>query len=240
MAESETPTGRGRYRDGRTRRREGYRLGCYLINAGLAAILLFALPTTSARGQDHALLILGDSLTAGLGLDSKDAFPAQLERALRERNRAARVVGAGVSGDTTAGGRARLDWALASAGPNGPDAVIVALGGNDGLRALSPAATEANLNAILSKLKEKGIVTLLAGMRAPPNLGSEYVAAFDPIFGRVSARHDALFYAFMLEGVAAVPALNQADGIHPNAAGVAEMVRRILPTVERLLDRAGG
>ena len=118
--------------------------------------------------------------------------------------------------------------------------MIVALGGNDGLRAMPPEGTEANLNAILAKLKEKGIPTLLAGMRAPPNLGAEYIAAFDSLFDRVATRHDALLYAFILEGVVAVPALNQTDGIHPNAAGVAEMVRRILPSVEKLLDRVRG
>lgn len=191
-----------------------------------------------AAAETESLLILGDSLTVGQGLDAKDAFPAQLERALRARGRAVRVVGAGVSGDTTAGGRTRLEWALA--GANGARAAIVALGGNDGLRGIAPAATEANLDAILARLKEQGIATLVAGMRAPPNLGADYLAAFDPLFGRAAARHGALLYPFLLEGVAATAALNQADGIHPNAAGVAEMVRRILPSVERLLERADG
>lgn len=184
-------------------------------------------------------MVLGDSLTAGFGLEPKDAFPAQLERMVRARGRAVRVVAAGVSGDTTAGGKTRLDWAIAGVA-GGPAAAIVALGGNDGLRGIAPATTEANLDAILARLKEKGIVTLLAGMRAPPNLGADYVAAFDPLFGRVARRHGALLYPFILEGVAAQPALNQPDGIHPNAAGAAEMARRLIPAVEELLARAGG
>jgi acyl-CoA thioesterase-1 len=148
-----------------------------------------------------------------------------------------RVLDGGVSGDTTAGGLARLDWALADR----PDAVIVELGGNDGLRALPPAQTEANLAAILDRLAARGTPALLAGMLAPPNLGAAYGGEFAAVFHRLAqARPGVVFYPFFLDGVAADPALNQPDGIHPNAAGVAEIVRRILPAVEALLAKVPG
>ena len=181
--------------------------------------------------------MLGDSLTAGLGLDARDAFPAKLEAALKAKGRDVRVIGAGVSGDTTAGGRTRLAWALSSAGAGGPDGVIVELGANDGLRAIDPKATRANLTAILAELKNRKIPTLLTGMRAPPNLGAQYQVQFDTIFSLLAVQHDVVFYPFFLEGVAAVPALNQADAIHPNAKGVEEIVRHILPYVLKLLDK---
>ncbi len=181
------------------------------------------------------ILALGDSLTAGYGLARGEGFVAQLERALRAKGIPARVIDAGVSGDTTAGGRARLDWALADR----PDVAIVALGGNDGLRGIDPAATHANLEAILRRLGELNIPALLAGMLAPPNLGAEYGEAFREVYARLAREHDVVFYPFFLEGVAAEPALNQPDGIHPNARGVAVMVERILPHVEALIARAG-
>lgn len=190
-------------------------------------------PATAAA---KTVVAIGDSLTAGLGLDAKDAFPAQLQAALKAAGHDVRVIGAGVSGDTTAGGRTRLNWALAAAGPQGPDAVIVELGANDGLRGIDPAATHANLAAILEALKRRKIAVLLTGMLAPPNLGREYDAEFRRVFPDLAARYDVLFYPFFLEGVAADPALNQPDGIHPTAQGVAEIVRRILPYVLKLLD----
>lgn len=180
------------------------------------------------------ILALGDSLTAGYGLARSDGFVAQLEAALRAKGIPARVLDGGVSGDTTAGGRARLDWALADR----PDVAIVALGGNDGLRAIPPEATYANLDAILRRLAERNVPALLAGMLAPPNLGAEYGEAFRGVFERLAQEHDVVFYPFFLDGVAADPALNQPDGIHPNARGVAVMVERILPAVERLIDKA--
>lgn len=180
-------------------------------------------------------MALGDSLTAGYGLARGEGFVAQLEAALRAKGIPARVLDAGVSGDTTAGGRARLDWALADR----PDAAIVALGGNDGLRAIDPAATYANLDAILTRLAERNIPVLLAGMLAPPNLGNEYGAAFRDAYQRLARAHDVVFYPFFLDGVAAEPGLNQPDGIHPNARGVAVMVERILPAVERLIAKTG-
>jgi len=180
------------------------------------------------------VLAFGDSLTAGYGLPAADGFPARLEAALAAAGVAARVIDGGVSGDTTAGGLARLDWALAE----DPDVVIVELGGNDGLRGLDPAATEANLDAILARLGAERRAVLLTGMRAPPNLGPEYGAAFDGVFPALAQRHGVAFYPFFLDGVAADPALNQPDGIHPNAAGVALIVERLLPHLLRVIERA--
>lgn len=186
-----------------------------------------------AAAREIRVLALGDSLTAGYGLARGEGFVARLEAALRAKGIPARVLDAGVSGDTTAGGLARLDWALAEA----PDAAIVALGGNDGLRAIDPEATYANLDAILTRLAARNIPVLLAGMLAPPNLGSAYGAAFRGAYERLARKHDVVFYPFFLDGVAADPALNQPDGIHPNAQGVAVMVERILPAVERLIEK---
>ncbi|WP_347400916.1 arylesterase [Roseicella aquatilis] len=180
------------------------------------------------------LLALGDSLTAGYGLPPGQGFVPQLQRALAGRGRPVRVIDAGVSGDTTAGGLARLDWALA----DNPQAVIVELGGNDGLRALPPAQTRANLAAILDRLKARGIPTLLAGMLAPPNLGAEYGREFAAVFQDLARQHpEVVFYPFFLDGVAGEAALNQPDGIHPNEKGLAEILRRFVPAVETLLER---
>ncbi|WP_239451508.1 arylesterase [Elioraea rosea] len=189
-----------------------------------------------AQGGPVRILALGDSLTAGYGLARQEGFVAQLQAALREKGIEATVLDAGVSGDTTAGGRARLDWSLAE----NPNAAIVALGGNDLLRGLDPQATYANLNDILTRLGQRNIPVLLAGMLAPRNLGPEYVEAFEGAYRRLAQEHDVIFYPFFLDGVATEAALNQPDGIHPNARGVAVMVERILPSVERLIARARG
>lgn len=194
----------------------------------------------SEEGGEVRLLMLGDSLTAGYGLPPSHALPARLEAALRARGRPVRVINAGVSGDTTAGGRARLDWALADLPEGAPTAAIVALGGNDALRGLPAQEVYANLAAILDGLGRRGIPVLLAGMRAPPNLGPDYGREFDEAYARlVRERPGTVFYPFLLEGVAADPSLNQPDGIHPNARGVEEIVRRMLPAVEALLGRVG-
>lgn len=188
--------------------------------------------TLAADAAEVRILALGDSLTAGYGLPRADSFPTRLEAALRAEGLAVTVVNAGVSGDTSAGGLARLGWALSEPF----DAAIVELGANDGLRGLEPATTEANLDALLARLKAKGLRVLFCGMKAPPNLGAEYGAAFDSLFPRLAARHDVLFYPFFLDGVAAVAHLNQEDGIHPNAEGVGVVVERLLPHVRRLVS----
>jgi acyl-CoA thioesterase-1 len=187
-----------------------------------------------AQAAPVRLLALGDSLTAGYGLPRGQGFVPRLEAALRARGRDLRVLDGGVSGDTMAGGAARLDWALAER----PQAAIVALGGNDGLRGLPPERMAEALASILDRLAARRIPVLLAGMYAPPNLGAEYGRAFHAVFTEAATRRpEVIFVPFFLEGVAGAPALNQPDGIHPNEAGVAEMIRRLTPPVETLLDR---
>ena len=193
--------------------------------AGLALAATGLAPET--RAEDLRILVLGDSLTAGYGLASRDALPARLEAALRARGLDARVIDAGVSGDTTAGGLARLEWALADR----PHAVIVALGANDALRAIEPAVARSNLDRLLAALSERRLPVLLAGMLAPRNLGPEYGARFDTIYPELAERHGVLLYPFLLDGVATVAELNQADGLHPNKAGVEVIVERMLPSV---------
>ncbi|GAB4394047.1 MAG: arylesterase [Kiloniellaceae bacterium] len=198
--------------------------GAILASAGLVG--------APAAAEPVRLMAYGDSLTHGYGLPAGETFPEQLEAALQAEGLAVTVINAGNSGDTTAGGLARLDWALA----DDPQAVILELGANDGLRGLDPQATYDNLDAIMAKLTEEGLPVLLAGMLAPPNLGREYGEAFNTVYPRLAKKYDAPFYPFFLEGVAMEPALNQPDGIHPNAAGVAEIVKRITPHVVRLLE----
>ncbi len=190
-------------------------------------------------GDDDMIRILafGDSLVAGWGIDPENAFPARLEAALRAEGYPVQILDGGVSGDTTAGGRARLDWLLAGLGDDAIDGVIVELGANDGLRGTDPAETEANLEAILKTLDRRGLPVLLTGMYAPPNFGREYAEAFNAIYPRLAERFGVLFYPFFLKGVAAEPRLNQADGIHPNPAGVAVIVENILPSARALIER---
>ncbi len=197
---------------------------------GLAILAMAPAPANSA--SELTLLAFGDSLVHGFGLAAGDTFPEQLEAALRQEGHAVTVINGGNSGDTSAAGLARLDWALADA----PDLVLVELGANDGLRGLDPAATEANLDAILGKLKERDITVLLAGMLAPRNLGAEYAEQFDSLYPRLAEAHDVALYPFFLDGVALEPDLNQPDGIHPNAAGVAVIVERILPHILPLVE----
>jgi len=201
----------------------------YVVRTWLAACLALAAAGFAAdpRAETLRILMLGDSLTAGQGLASRDALPARLEAALRAHGLDARVIDAGVSGDTTAGGLARLDWALADR----PHAVIVALGANDALRALDPAVPRSNLDRLLATLSERGLPVLLAGMLAPRNLGPEYGARFDAIYPELAERHATLLYPFLLDGVATVAGLNQADGLHPNPAGVEVIAQRLLPSV---------
>ena len=206
------------------------------VLAGAAALaVLTALPGTPRADEAQVILALGDSLTAGYGLAETDILPVRLEAALAEAGTPATVINAGVSGDTTAGGLARLDWLMAE---RAPDILMVGLGGNDGLRAIDPVATRANIEAIIRKGQEVGAVVLLTGMLAPPNLGREYETEFNALFPELAAEYDTVFYPFLLEGVAAVPSLNQPDGIHPNRAGVDRIVEGLLPVVQAALSRA--
>ncbi len=201
---------------------------------GLLLGLMLLVTDGTAAAAPARLMAYGDSLTHGYGLPAGETFPEQLEAALRDAGLDVTVINAGNSGETSAGGRARLDWALADA----PDAVILELGANDGLRGLDPAATYDNLDAMLARLTSEGLPVLLAGMLAPPNLGREYGEDFNAVYPRLAEKHGVPLYPFFLDGVALVPELNQADGIHPNAAGVAVIVKRIAPHVIRLLENA--
>src|SRR5450631_2147580 len=190
-----------------------------------------------ARAADERpmkIVVLGDSLSAGFGLPADAAFPAKLAQALKAKGIAVEVANAGVSGDTASGGLGRLDWSV----PDGTEAVIVELGANDSLRGLDPALTKTALDSILRKLNDRHIAVLLAGMRAPRNMGADYVRSFDAIYPALASTHRLVFYPFFLDGVATDPKLNQSDGLHPNAAGVDVIVARILPQVEELIARA--
>ena len=187
---------------------------------------------SSFAAQRPVLMVLGDSLVAGHGLPQGEAFPEILGQMLQNDGVDVRIINAGVSGDTTAGGLARLDWSLA----DNPDAAIIVLGGNDLLRGLDPSASFANLDKIITELKTRNIAVLLAGMQAPRNFGSEYADEFDSIYQRLVERHDVLFYPFFLDGVALQPMMNLADGMHPNQAGISHITIKILPQVKRLLS----
>ena len=200
--------------------------------ACMLAIVVLAVSGAARASEQTVLVALGDSLTAGYGLAAQDAFPQQLQRALKKRGRQVEVVNAGVSGDTTRGGLARLDWAV----PKNASAVILELGANDALRGQDPEHAFAALDEIISKLKGRGLAVLLAGMEAPRNLGAEYTKAFNGIYPRLAQKHGLSLYPFFLEGVAGEPQLNLADGLHPTAEGIARIVELILPHVERLLD----
>ena len=199
-------------------------------------VVLVVLMSVASPGMARAPVILdfGDSLTAGYGVPVGQAFPARLEAWLHERGIAARVVNAGVSGDTTAGGLARLDWALADK----PDLVILALGANDALRGIEPSTVRGNLDKMIGRIEATGAKVLLLGMLAPPNWGEEYKRAFDQIFPELAHIHHLPLYPFFLEGVAMNPELNQPDGLHPNEKGVAVLVDRIAPVVAGLIGGA--
>jgi len=178
------------------------------------------------------IVAFGDSLTAGYQLPAPDAFPVVLEKALKDKGLIANISNAGVSGDTTSGGLARLDWSI----PEGTQAVILELGANDALRGLDPARAEANLEAMITRLKARNIKVLLAGMLAPRNNGADYAKTFDALYPRLAERHGLMLYPFFLDGVTGVPGMTLPDGLHPNRQGVDEIVRRILPTVIALLN----
>ncbi len=207
-----------------------------LVHAALGAALihLAMVAFAGASAAPLKILALGDSLTAGYGLPASEGFVAQLGRALKSAGIEAEVIDGGLSGDTAAGGLARLDWMLS----DNPQIVIVELGGNDALRGVDPAATKTSLDGILTRLRQQGRAVLLVGMLAPPNLGPDYGASFDAIFPDLARQHGVTLYPFFLDGVAGDPALNQADGIHPTAAGVAVIVQRILPALLKTIMQA--
>jgi acyl-CoA thioesterase-1 len=214
---------------------KGYVSAIANVNAAaLAFLLVAAFWTPAGAAPPLRLLVLGDSLTAGYGLNAADGFTARLQAALTAEGHDVSVLNAGVSGDTTAGGRARVGWALADK----PDAVILELGANDGLRGLDPKATFDNLDAVIADIRAAGLPVLLTGMLAPPNLGRDYAADFNSVYPRLAEKHGVLFYPFFLAGVATKPELNQDDGIHPNPAGVRVIVARILPYVLDLVAKA--
>ncbi|MCF3933969.1 arylesterase [Acuticoccus sp. M5D2P5] len=198
----------------------------------LALVCALTMTSGAARAEPITIVALGDSLTAGYQLPPGAGFPAQLERALADEGLDVSVLDAGVSGDTTSGGLSRLDWSVGEEA----DAVIVELGANDALRGIDPSDTRANLTAILDRLDARGLPVLLAGMLAPPNMGEDYGNAFAGIYDELAAR-DVVFYPFFLDGVAADPALNLADGMHPTEEGVGVIVERILPKVRELIAR---
>lgn len=197
-----------------------------------AAALLFA-SAAAASAEPYRIVGFGDSLMAGYGLRPNEGFPRQLEAALRKKGYEVEVTDAGVSGDTTSGGLSRLDWSV----PDGTDLVILELGANDMLRGVSPALAEKNLDTMITRLKQRGIGVLLAGMRAAPSLGDQYVRAFDAIFPRLAKKHGVPLYPFFLDGVVADRSYLLEDRMHPNAKGISRMVERVLPSVEKLVRR---
>jgi acyl-CoA thioesterase I len=206
-----------------------------LIALALAAVFALVAPGAGGAAERPVKLVaLGDSLTAGYGLPADAAFPAQLAKALQAKGIAVSIANAGVSGDTAGGGLARLAWSV----PEGTEGVILELGANDMLRGIDPKVTQAALGQILDKLAARRIPVLLAGMKAAPNMGPAYTSAFDAIYPALASTHGVVFYPFFLAGVAAEAKLTQADGMHPNAAGVAVIVKRMLPSVEELIAQA--
>ncbi|MGI9383444.1 MAG: arylesterase [Methyloligellaceae bacterium] len=210
------------------------RLGMRPFARAVLIFLALSLTTGGALAERETVIVaFGDSLTAGYRLPPDQSFPAQLQVALRKRGHKVRVVNSGVSGDTAAAGLARLEWAM----PQEAQAVILELGANDALRGLDPNKTLAALDRIIATLKQKGLSVLLAGMQAPRNLGPEYTKAFGAIYPTLTRKHGVLLYPFFLDGVAGLAKLNQNDGIHPTGKGIAVIVERILPSVEKLIER---
>jgi len=201
----------------------------------LAYLAILATAVT-ARAEPIRIVGFGDSLMAGYGLDAGQGFPEKLEKALRDKGHDVVITNAGVSGDTTSGGLSRLDWSV----PDGTQFVILELGANDMLRGIGPDITKKNLDAMISRLKERNISVLLAGMRAAPNLGPDYQAGFDAIYPALAETHGVPLYPFFLDGVTADRAYLLEDGMHPNAAGIDRMVERILPTIEKWLAERPG
>ena len=209
------------------------RKNCHKFLIFCVFILGSSLIAVTGHARELKLLAFGDSLIAGYGLPKKDGFSDQLEATLNHAGIRLKVINAGVSGDTSAGGLSRIDWAL---GAN-PDAILLELGANDILRGIDPAITKMNLQKILTKLQKIGAPILFAGMIAPPNMGKEYGLEFERVYLELAEANEVIFYRFFLEGVAGVPELNQEDGIHPNKEGVLKIVKKIAPFVIELLKR---
>ena len=209
------------------------RKNCHKFLIFCVFILGSSLIAVTGHARELKLLAFGDSLIAGYGLPKKDGFSDQLEATLNHTGIRLKVINAGVSGDTSAGGLSRIDWAL---GAN-PDAILLELGANDSLRGIDPAITKMNLQKILTKLQKIGTPILFAGMIAPPNMGKEYGLEFERVYLELAEANEVIFYRFFLEGVAGVPELNQEDGIHPNKEGVLKIVKKIAPFVIELLER---
>jgi len=205
----------------------------FISIALFAFLLIFA---RAADAEEKVILAMGDSLMAGYNLPPHASFPAQLETWLREQGADVRVLNSGVSGDTTASGRSRLDWSLASVPGGKPDLFILEFGGNDMLRGIDPRVTRANIDAILEKLNGLEIRVLVMGMQAPPNMGAEYRREFNAIFPELAEKYDAELYPFYLEGVAAIPSLNLEDGLHPNEQGIEIMVENSGPMILDLIE----
>jgi acyl-CoA thioesterase-1 len=205
---------------------------CLLAFALSAPTLALPASAQTQAARPVKMVVLGDSLSAGLGLVASAAFPARLQKALKAKGIEVDMVNAGVSGDTTSGGRDRLDWSV----PEGTEAVILELGANDALRGLDPKVTRAALSDILTRLQARKIAVLLCGMVAPPNYGADYSARFNAIYPDLAKAFQVPLYPFFLEGVATDAKLNQADGLHPTAEGIDRIVKNILPTVEAFLS----
>jgi len=198
-------------------------------------LCLCAIKVPVVLAADYTILAFGDSLTAGYGLDPEQAFPRQLEQALRQQGHDVRVINGGVSGDTSSGGLSRLDWVLSGLKDGKPDLVILELGANDALRGIPPDITRDNMAKMLAILEKTKITTLIAGMIAPPNMGPDYGAAFNRIFPELAAQYHDTLYPFFLDGVAGNARLNQRDAMHPNARGVAIIVGKMMPYILQAL-----
>jgi acyl-CoA thioesterase I len=211
----------------------------HMLVSGLVVAMMgpvFAQNPATGATKPIKVVVLGDSLSAGLGLSAASAFPARLQKSLKLKGIEVDMINAGVSGDTSSGGRDRLDWSV----PEGTEAVILELGANDALRGTDPKVTRSALTDILTRLKARKIAVLLCGMLAPPNYGSDYSARFNAIYPDLAKSFGVPLYPFFLEGVAADARLNQADGLHPTAEGIDVIVKNILPTVEAFLGTTSG
>jgi len=211
---------------------KGFRRAFHAMTAIMCLALGVATAPRPVSAADAVTLVgFGDSLMAAYNLQASEGFPARLEAALRERGHDVTIIDAGVSGDTTSGGLARLDWSI----PDGVDGVILELGANDALRGLPPEKTRENLEAMIARLKQRGIAVLLAGMLAPPNMGSGYETAFNAIYPELAAKYDVPLYPFFLDGVTGNPDMLLSDGMHPNTSGINTMVEKFVPVAEEFL-----